>query len=75
MRVSSVSYGFTKNLGNFQSQRVDATVKCGDNAGDNFDDALILASAVVNEALGLPIGPEQGKALREERDRAALEAS
>lgn len=70
MRVSSVSYGFTKNLRNFQSQRVDATVELTEGDNFDFDDALELASAVVNEALDIPLDSAQRGALSRERRRA-----
>lgn len=67
MRVSSVSYGFTKNLGGFQSQRVDATVELQE--GDDFDSALNLAVAIVNEALELGLTPAQRELLTAEHHR------
>jgi hypothetical protein len=70
MRVSKVTYGFTKNVGNFQSMRVDATVELRE--GDSFDDALDLASAVVDDALGDKLNEEDAKRLRTERMRAQL---
>jgi hypothetical protein len=57
MRVSKVAFGYTKNLGNFQSMRADAEIQLEE--GESFDDALILASAVVMEALGMELDEEQ----------------
>lgn len=61
MRVKQVAFGYTKNLGNYQSMRVDAVVEVGE--GEDFDEALILASAVVHEALDLPVDPAQAQML------------
>lgn len=61
MRVTSVSYGFTKNLGNFQSQRVDATVEVRE--GESEETALDLAVAFVHESLGETLEIEQQRLL------------
>ena len=62
MRVSQVSFGFTKNLGNFQSQRVDATIDIGE--GEDPDMALALAVAFVKEAQDLVLSEEEQELLR-----------
>lgn len=69
MRVKSVAFGFTKNLGNFQSARVDVSVELAE--GESFDRALDLAQAVVNEALDQDMSPEMQALLDAERARAA----
>lgn len=62
MRVSSVSFGFTKNLGNYESMRVDAVVELLD--GEDFDTALALAAAIVNEAVDNPLDANEQEILR-----------
>ena len=63
MRVTSVTFGFTKNLGNFQSARADATVELAD--GDAPGKALVLARAIVYDELGMPLDEEEQTALLE----------
>lgn len=58
MKITQVSYGFTKNLGNFQSQRLDVTVAC-ENEFDDPDIALELAVAFVQEAIDAKLDPGQ----------------
>lgn len=48
-RVSAVTYGFTKNLGNFQSQKLEVTVEQNSEA-DDADLLIELAVAIVREA-------------------------
>lgn len=67
MRISTVSYGFTKNLGNFQSQRVDCTVELQDD--EDPDTALELAVAFVEEALDHEIDSRQEHILEVMRTR------
>lgn len=69
MRVSKVAFGYTKNLGNFQSMRADAEIQLEE--GESFDDALVLASAVVMEALGVELDGEQRLGLGIARQRVA----
>lgn len=73
MRISTVSVGFTKNLGNFQSMRADATVEV--SQGESFDEAIELASAVVMEALDENLTQEQSNALARARGANQLSVS
>lgn len=52
LKVKSVSWGRTKNVGNFQSERADVTVELGPN--DSVKDAFELARKEVNEKLDGP---------------------
>lgn len=65
MKVTSVSYGFTKNLGNFQSERVDVTVRVDDN--EEPEKALLMAEALTRRTLNLenplPVDKELDKFL------------
>lgn len=67
MRIRSVSYGFTKNLGNFQSQRVDCSVELQED--EDPDTALELAVAFVEEALDHEIDSRQESILEGMRTR------
>jgi hypothetical protein len=55
MRVKTVTFGFTKNLGNFQSARADCTIELGTHAADVYEKAMLLAEAVVYEELEMPL--------------------
>lgn len=65
MRITSVSFGYTKNMGNYESMRVDATVELLE--GEDFDTALALAAAVVNEAVDNPLDANEQEILRTAR--------
>ena len=73
MIIASVSYGFTKNLGNFQSARVDCQIDVAE--GENPDDALLLASAFVHEALDIPLTNREAQLLDENRRPISLRRS
>lgn len=60
MHVSRVSVGFTKNLGNFQSARVDVAVDL--TAEDDPDVALMACNALVNDALDMDVDPASARA-------------
>lgn len=70
MRITSVSFGYTKNLGNYESRRVDATVTIDEH--ENFEDALLLAQAVVYEEIGAPMQTKHLSVLNTERRRASI---
>jgi hypothetical protein len=70
MRITSVSFGFTKNLGNYESMRVDATVELLED--ESFDGALQLASGVVNEALDRSTTAGEHILLAAERRRVSI---
>jgi hypothetical protein len=53
MKVKSVTFGFTKNLGNYQSARAEVTVEIDET--DTFDEAVLLAAAIVRDSLGIPL--------------------
>lgn len=57
MKVTSVTFGYTKNLGNFQSARADVTVDLAD--GDNPQDAMTLARAQVWLELDEPLDSDE----------------
>lgn len=63
MRIKSVTFGFTKNMGSFQSARADCTVKCSEE-GLDFRRAMLLAEAVVYEELEMKLQPAHDLVLR-----------
>lgn len=63
MRVSSVTFGFTKNMGNYQSARMEATVEI--NEDDDVADAVVLAQAIVKDSLDMPTDERDDRLLRE----------
>ena len=65
MRPTSVTFGLTKSLGNFNSARADATVEVGET-GD-ADSAMLLACAIVKDALGVALSAEEADALKTDR--------
>lgn len=52
MRVSSVTFGFTKSVPGYQSQRADCTIEVQE--GESADRAMELAAAFVFESLDMP---------------------
>ena len=75
MRGRRVSVGFTKNLGNYQSLRVEVTLE-RDNSNDTVDSMIETAAAFVYDALDTPLS-ERGIQLldhfrQEERDRVQI---
>jgi hypothetical protein len=71
MRIIEVSYGFTKSLPGYQSQRVDARVQINDEM-ENPDEALDLAVAFVNEALEIPLSENQKSLLSTMRAQGGI---
>lgn len=61
MRVKTVTFGFTKNLGNFQSARADVTVEL--HEGDTTVGAFNLARAAVWQELDMPLDQDESAAL------------
>lgn len=66
MRVKSVTFGFTKNLGNYQSARADCTVEFREDEADSeaVDRGWILAAAQVKATLGEGLDPAEAGALQ-----------
>ena len=64
MRVESVTFGFTKNLGNFHSARADVTIAY-DGELRTAQEMLTLARALVREELDMPIDSSERAALQE----------
>ena len=50
LNITSISYGITVNLGNYQSARLDLTARV--NEGENPEDILEMLKDEVNEKLG-----------------------
>lgn len=71
MHASSVTFGFTKNLGNFQSAKSEVTVAISE--GEDFEDAVCLASGLVKETLDMPLDGEEMEALAMDRARRGRE--
>lgn len=60
MRLSSVTYSRTRNLGDYNSARLEATVEV--NEGESGAEAIRLAKEFVHKGLGIPVpaSPRQG---------------
>lgn len=67
MRIKTVSFGFTRNLGNFQSARADCTVELTE--GESWDDAMALAAAVTKETLDIELDADEKGMLRQAQRR------
>lgn len=52
----SASFGFTKNLGNYQTLRADATVTAEINEDENADDAFKKAFELAKEQVSRETG-------------------
>jgi hypothetical protein len=50
MKVKCVRYGVTKNVGNYESERLDVEVEAEE--GESFDDMLARAKTLLDGALG-----------------------
>lgn len=61
MRVKSVTFGFTKNLGNYQSAKADVTIELQED--ESFDSAMVLAAALVKDTLDEKLDEAEQEAL------------
>lgn len=59
MIIKTISYGFTKNLGNYQSERLDATIELEDL--DTPEHALEQLKQFVKQQLDLEPKPEKSE--------------
>lgn len=57
MKVSKVTYGFTKNIGNYQSARAEVTVDL--DPDDDHYEAMALARSLVKLELDMPLSAEE----------------
>lgn len=55
MIIKTISYGFTKNLGNYQSERLDITVELDHD--DDFDESVEALKQLVHTELGILRAP------------------
>ncbi|NJO79158.1 MAG: hypothetical protein HC827_11985 [Cyanobacteria bacterium RM1_2_2] len=56
MIIKTVSYGFTKNLGNYQSERLDVTAELDHN--DDVAESIDILKAIVEAELKLKTEPK-----------------
>jgi hypothetical protein len=69
MRVKSVTFGFTKNLGNYQSARAEVTVELDQVDWDRShpeaatDTAMVLACAIVKDTLDVKLNADEANVL------------
>lgn len=64
MRVKEVEFGFTKNMGNYQSQKASVVVEVGEN--DTEEAAFNKARMTVMKALGMTKEYEKAKKVVDE---------
>ena len=50
MKITTVSFGLTKNLGNYESARLDITAEIQD--GENWEETLEQLKVLVNDKIG-----------------------
>jgi hypothetical protein len=56
MIIKSISYGFTKNLGNYQSERLDITAELDHN--DDTGEAIETLKIIVHQELEIERKPK-----------------
>ena len=60
MKIKEISYGFTKNIGNFESERLDLTVELTDEDQKKYQNIMDLLQKIVHTRLGIEYD-EKGK--------------
>jgi hypothetical protein len=56
MIIKTISYGFTKNLGNYQSERLDITAELDHN--DDVGDSIAILKGIVHAELEIDQKPK-----------------
>lgn len=62
MRVLTVTFAFTKNLGNYQSARAEVTLDV-DHQDDDYEVMFAAARGIVYDQLGMPLDPVEQDAM------------
>lgn len=52
MKVKEVSFGRTKNTGNYNSQRAEVRIEIDEDSGESYTDGMAKAKLLVDYALG-----------------------
>ena len=72
MKVKEVSFGRTKNTGNYNSQRAEVRIELDEDAGETCTEGLAKARMLVDYALGEGPSAEEVKQAQEVLSRASV---
>jgi hypothetical protein len=71
MKIKEVSFGRTKNTGNYNSLRAEVRIEIDEDAGESYADGLAKAKMLVDYALGEGPSAEEVKQAQEVLSRAS----